>query len=119
MHLRITEFKDMMAKAAQETGQQTPFTTEQMERFYKEQCLQQIVQDLELVIGHLSHNMDSMSPDNFFDNIAAIREFFGITQQSQGEIRAEQNSKGSDFDIDTEDKFTKAEKALLDKGILV
>lgn len=109
----------MMAKAAQETGQQVSFTAEQMERFYKEQCLQQIVQDLELVVGHLSHNIDAMTADNFFDNIEAIRNFFGIKAVPTAQTEAEQSQKGSDFDIDKEDKFAKAEKALMDKGILI
>lgn len=128
MHLRITEFKQLMIKAAEETQQPIPFTEEQMEKFYKQQCLQQMIHDFELVIGHFNKNIDSITPDNFFDNITAIRDFFGIAPVTQDEMQSEQ--KGSDFDIDKqreqiipvepqEDKFETAEKNLAKKGIII
>ncbi len=104
------EFKILVEKS--QDSARFSFQPEQLEQFYKEQCLQQIGVDLDIALGFFIKNHGDMNPQQLYDWYLAIRSFFGITSAREGVIDISDNneqsvqnseqitSKGNDFDLD-------------------
>lgn len=128
------EFKLLVEKSQDSAG--FSFQPEQLEQFYKEQCLQQIGADLNLALGFFLKNHGDMNPQQIYDWHVTIRNFFGITEAREGMIDTSDNIdqnvrnneqfplKGSDFDLDKKElsrteKIFQAEESLKKAGLIL
>lgn len=128
------EFKLLVEKSQDSAG--FSFQPEQLEQFYKEQCLQQIGVDLNLALGFFLKNHGDMNPQQIYDWYLAIRNFFGIIEAREGMIDTSDNidqnvrnneqitPKGNDFDLDKKElsrteKIFQAEESLKKAGLIL
>lgn len=130
MQQTLSEFKSMLTQASLQSGQPIPFSDEKLEQFYKEQCFQQILKYFETVLGFYQHNLAELDAEQMYENSERIREFFGIEITRKGEIEnnLETNVPVSEKELDTFikeshkndiDKFSKAQQALEEKGLII
>ena len=100
MHQTFEQFKEVVEKAGGSSD--FTFTPEQLEAFYKEQCLKQIGLNLDLVLGFFMQSAAEMSATQLYDWSVAIEQFFQIKRDTSGQVdRQSYNQLGSDFDLDT------------------
>lgn len=128
------EFKLLVEKSQDSAG--FSFQPEQLEQFYKEQCLQQIGVDLDTALGFFIKNHGDMNPQQIYDWYVTIRNFFGIIEAREGmsviSDNIDQNvrnneqitPKGSDFDLDKKElsrteKIFQAEESLKKAGLIL
>ena len=110
------EFKEMISKM---DGMDSRLTLdpEQIKEYYREQCMAQIGQHFNLVLGFFMQNYNEMEPKQLHEWVIAIEKFFGITNEREGKITNFEN-EFQKIELTKQEKIELAEKNLAKSGII-